>query len=254
MSVFDASTKTGREVKDPLSDKTLPPPASLSWKTITTPAALAGTVGIDCKLVHGNRFQQIDQSMTENYGGNVTTTIGSNQTRTIGGDQKMVVAGNRTAVIGTNLLHVTAGSTTRVQIGAVTQLDVSATNEVYVGVLTENHASPKQENEPLHVESDAICIATKGVDLNATGVQAQTVGVSVGAFGVKAEVGGVAVSGIGAELASRVLGIDVKGFFSANDPIDLHLFGGKVQLGGIKPEANGVQANAGPNVGPNDCL
>lgn len=54
MGVFDAKTKTKLAVPDPITDHTLPNSKSLSFKAITQPAALAGTKGQQCNLVHGD--------------------------------------------------------------------------------------------------------------------------------------------------------------------------------------------------------
>jgi len=80
MGVFDNSVKIGRRVKDPSTDRTLPGPGSLSFGGITTVGALAGTTGVDCKLVHGDRWQEIKGNMTEHYTLNVNTTIDQNWT------------------------------------------------------------------------------------------------------------------------------------------------------------------------------
>lgn len=79
MGVFNNSVKIGVRVPDPGTDKNLPPPGALSYTGITTAAALAGTTGIDCKLVHGNRWQEIQGNMTEDYTGSVTTNITQNE-------------------------------------------------------------------------------------------------------------------------------------------------------------------------------
>ena len=87
MPVFDQSTKVGRKVKDPGSDKSLPDGKSLSYGAMTSTSGLAGATGIDCKLVHGDRFQVIDEKMTESIGGDEKTTISGNETHTVMGDE-----------------------------------------------------------------------------------------------------------------------------------------------------------------------
>jgi len=57
---FDGKTVTGRRVPDPMIDKKAPPPGSLDWKTIASDKALAGTDGVDCKRVTGQRWELID--------------------------------------------------------------------------------------------------------------------------------------------------------------------------------------------------
>ena len=84
MGVFDNSTKIGVRVQDPGTDRSLTPSGALSYPSINTPGALAGTTGIDCKLVHGDRWQQILGNMTENYAGNVNTNIAVDWTIVVG--------------------------------------------------------------------------------------------------------------------------------------------------------------------------
>jgi hypothetical protein len=91
MSVFDNTVKIGRRVADPLTDKKLDSPGSLSWGGITGTSALAGTTGVDCKLIHGDRWQQILGNMTENYTGNVNTTIFQNWTIMVMGVMNLTV-------------------------------------------------------------------------------------------------------------------------------------------------------------------
>ncbi|MGD0578553.1 MAG: hypothetical protein ABSC08_06460 [Bryobacteraceae bacterium] len=104
MPVFDKATKVGRKVKDPLTDKTLPNGKALSYGAMTTPAALAGTTGNDCKLVHGDRWQEIAGNMTEHYTLDVKTTIDQNWNTTVNQDWTIAVNGimNLTVVQGYN--------------------------------------------------------------------------------------------------------------------------------------------------------
>ena len=86
MPVFDRSIKVPRAVPDPKTDKNLPPPQALSWGAIKSVSALAGTTGVDAKLVHGDRYQVIDANLTTNIAVNEIYDIGNNQT-----DRKSVV-------------------------------------------------------------------------------------------------------------------------------------------------------------------
>jgi hypothetical protein len=80
MGVFDNQTKVPRRVPDPLTDKKLGNSGSLPWGSFTSITGLAGTTGVDCKLVHGDRWQEIKGNMTEDYTGNVNTNITLNWT------------------------------------------------------------------------------------------------------------------------------------------------------------------------------
>lgn len=85
MSVFDNSVKIGVRVKDPGTDKNLTPSGSLDYHGMTSASALSGTTGIDCKLVHGDRWQEIKGNMTEDYSGSVKTDITQDEHISVGG-------------------------------------------------------------------------------------------------------------------------------------------------------------------------
>ena len=75
MSTFNGKTKIDREVADPKTDHTLPSSRSLSWRAITTPAALAGTNSAQCELVHGDKWYEINGNHTENIAKNQTIKV-----------------------------------------------------------------------------------------------------------------------------------------------------------------------------------
>src|SRR5579863_8928710 len=91
MSVFDGSIKTPLRVADPLTDKKLGDSGSLPWGSITSLTGLAGTTGTDCKLVHGDRWQEIHGNMTEHYTNNVNTNIDQNWTIQVNGMMSLTV-------------------------------------------------------------------------------------------------------------------------------------------------------------------
>ena len=91
MGVFDGQTKIGRRVPDPQTDKSLGNSASLPWSNYTSTTGLAGTTGIDCKLVHGDRWQEVQGNMTEHYTNNVKTTIDLDWTIQVNGVMNLTV-------------------------------------------------------------------------------------------------------------------------------------------------------------------
>ena len=118
-SVFDAANKIPRRVKDPITDDTLPSPGSLNWKQIASATALSGTTGVDVMLVHGDRWQELKGSLTENY------TV----------DKKITVKGKHTETItGNRSITVTSGNISRsVSSGGVTE-EVAKRHEATVGM------------------------------------------------------------------------------------------------------------------------
>lgn len=75
MGAFDGKNKIARAVADRQTDQKLPDSRSLSWKTITTPTALAGTKGVHCGLVHGDEWNEIKGHRTKNIAQNQTIKV-----------------------------------------------------------------------------------------------------------------------------------------------------------------------------------
>jgi hypothetical protein len=152
-SVFDAANKVPRRVKDPITDDTLPSPGSLNWKQITSATALAGTTGVDCMLVHGDRWQEMKGSLTENYAVDKKITVKGKHTETI--------TGNRS-------ITVTSGNISRsVSSGGVTD-QVAKSHEASVGMNyklsaaqnVEHSAGMKHSVQATMVENTASAMAT----------------------------------------------------------------------------------------------
>jgi hypothetical protein len=91
MGVFDGNVKIPLRVADPLTDKSLGDSGLLPWGSITSLTGLAGTTGTDCKLVHGDRWQEIQGNMNEHYTLNVNTTIDQNWTIQVNGIMNLTV-------------------------------------------------------------------------------------------------------------------------------------------------------------------
>jgi Gp5 C-terminal repeat (3 copies) len=140
MGVFSAQTKVGRAVADPKSDRVLPPSGALTFSAIATPAALAGTVGVDCKLVHGDRWQQITGSVTEFVSGSVLTNILQNHTLNVTGNRTKQVTGNHTETI--------CGVCNESMLGPHMQTNVGPRNNTLVAPRTESHSATSQHTQP----------------------------------------------------------------------------------------------------------
>src|ERR1017187_9139897 len=98
-SVFDAANKIPRRVKDPITDDTLPSPGSLNWKSITSASALSGTTGGDCMLVAGDRWQEMNGSLTEDYSNDKTITVRGRHAETITGNRSITVQSDVTHTV-----------------------------------------------------------------------------------------------------------------------------------------------------------
>jgi hypothetical protein len=124
-AVFGGSTKISRAVPDPGTDKSLPSSGSLSWGGITGASAVAGTTGADCKLVNGDRWQQVNGNHTENVSTNVLTTIQGNVTRSVLGNEDFTTAGDVTrTIVGMLNETLVAGQSTSC-VGPFNRTDVA---------------------------------------------------------------------------------------------------------------------------------
>jgi hypothetical protein len=73
------------------NDNKLPDSGALTWKHVNTPKDLAGTTGIDCRLIHGDFFQQIGTN-----GANVlcTTNVVGNEIDNVSVSRKTSIGNN----------------------------------------------------------------------------------------------------------------------------------------------------------------
>jgi hypothetical protein len=110
-SVFNQKTVISRAVAQPATDYQVPPVGSnFSLANIKTTTALANNTGVDCKLIHGERYQYID--------GVQTTYISSDLDETVNGNWNFQVNGATTLVfMGAYTITCNSTSTTTV-VGA----------------------------------------------------------------------------------------------------------------------------------------
>ena len=200
MSVFDGSTKTPLRVSDPLTDKNLSAPGSLSFGGMTSTSGLASCTGIDAKLVHGDRWQQIDNNMTEIIGINEKTTIGNNETHTVGAvvfltvgqgwqEEQLGPVNRHYAMIVTDLFdadhNVTVPDSFAFTVAMFSNTLVIATQ---IGICTGFFASIctalsvtlanfDLEAKMIHLEAHGIHGSVNGVELQASGAEAEAHGV-----------------------------------------------------------------------------
>lgn len=177
MAVFGGSTKISRAVADPGTDKTLPSSGSLSWGGITGASGVAGTTGVDCKLVSGDRWQQISGTHTENIGTNLKTTVTGDQTHTIQGNQTIEIGGKKELTVAQQCLETMVGphmitnmdvfNETRlsVQMKVHGDLEWQRTQDwqVQYGTTNLSHYSLLIEVEEFHVEAALNHYEAKGV-------------------------------------------------------------------------------------------
>lgn len=152
-SVFDATNKIPRRVKDPQTDNTLPSPGSLNWKQITSPSALSGTTGVDVMLVHGDRWQEMKGSLTENYAVDKTITVKGKHTETITGNRSITVTSG-------NISRSVSSGGVKDQISQSHESSVGMNFKVTAGQNVEQSAGMKHSVEATMVENSASAMAT----------------------------------------------------------------------------------------------
>jgi hypothetical protein len=133
MPVFDSAVKVATAVKDASTDKCLPALGSLSSGAIDSPGALAGTTGSDCKLVHGDRWEQIDGNHTECVELNRQSSVKGNEARTIMQNQDLTTVGDVKSTVVGNLNHSVVGAELHTNIGVQNHTRMSPRVEVYAG-------------------------------------------------------------------------------------------------------------------------
>jgi len=151
MPVFDKTTKTARNVADPGTDKNLPDGGALTYGAMTTLTALAGTTGVDCKLVTGDRWQEIAGNMTEHYTLIVTSTIDQDWNTTVNRNWTINVNGIMSLTVALGYTEVENGPVNRTYYEIVTDTfkadhyieikdDSSLQSAKYVNTWTSNEA------------------------------------------------------------------------------------------------------------------
>ena len=171
---------------------------------IATPTALAGTNGVDCKLIHGDRWQEINGNETDDITGNLMTTID--------GDENRLLLGN----LETTVMEKTKDDRFGLYLGQY--FEGSTFN--YFHTRTENHTAEEQEHQPtghnevtkeenkekeksyhfdLHKEDFA------GFSLGGTLIKIEGTGTAAEVFGAKTGLGGIEATGLGWREKSEAL-------------------------------------------------
>jgi hypothetical protein len=200
MSVFDETIRTRLRVPDPLRDHATPDSGKLTWGGGNT--ALAGTNGIDAKLVHGDRYQLIEASQTEQFNNDLKQTVKKDKTVRIEGilqttveqGERRIVKGNRaTAVENEDLLEVKQVYTITVKSGLY-DLTVTGEHRTHIyGQEMKAVVGPSLENRPadwiqytgvkkfqygvLAANAYALLLSTGGLELKHRFIQTQILGV-----------------------------------------------------------------------------
>lgn len=135
------------------NDNKLPDSGALTWKHVNTPSDLAGTTGIDCKLVHGDRWQEIAGAMTEHFTGDVTSNVDGNVGHTVGMNETRNIALELTETVqGEATLNYSDRRTLNVYVKD--EVNVYGSREVLItGLDEETYNVHREIDEPTKFET-----------------------------------------------------------------------------------------------------
>ncbi len=229
MPVFDNSIKVALKVQDPGTDKTLSGSGALSWGGITTPVGLGGCTGIDAKLVHGDRWQQIEQTLT--------TNILANELRTVFQNQTLMVMVNRTKTVLGNLLATIIGAHNLLQVGAQNETHVEAHNRL--------NASPESQAEPtnkfrmfgIEFEVKGTESTITGSKMEITGNSLEVTGLSNALIGISNEIKGIDMCTAGMSVEPKGLEVELKALKTIGEGAEVKAAAG---VAAVAPSVNAI--------------
>ena len=214
MDAFDADPKTATRSHGGANDHAAPPWKTMSPGGMNATGGLAGTTGIDAKLIHGDRWQQIDGKQTETINQDLVTHIKQNETWTV--DEDLTVQIN--------------GTTEDNRIKEVNEYFHAISRFEYLHEHTDLHQEQDHTINPTHtfdilsteIEVKNLDVALKGASVEGKGAVVDVTAGKAEAWGFGAEAWGFSVGAgqfkneavaldIGEkELKERLHGIDQK--------------------------------------------
>jgi hypothetical protein len=126
-TAFTGSPRTSNSSFDSSSDHKTPSLGALSMGSMTSLTALSGTTGIDCSLIHGDEWNQMEGNLTENILKNHTAVITLNETYTV----------------KSNVVKRVNGTTNDTRVGVHNQTNISPRNDVFMHTRSETHHQPE---------------------------------------------------------------------------------------------------------------
>jgi hypothetical protein len=130
-STFAPSINTATRPSATANDSKTPALGSLDLKSIASPTALKGTTGIDCSLVHGDEWNQIEGNLTANILKNCTVVVNLNEKYTI----------------NKNLIYRVNGTTNDTRVGVHNQTNIAPRNDIFTHTLSETHHQPEHREQ-----------------------------------------------------------------------------------------------------------
>lgn len=201
MSAFDALTKIKQAVEHPKTDHLLPKSRSLAFKAITGKAALKGTKGDHCELVHGDHWKELKGNETMNVKLDQKLTVKQHQTIKVVGNHKETLVGKvYQNVIGPHIVQNNAvRNETRLSrytlVYGQNELASAKIGDAQVTgfsasaclVIDMEYASVKWEVTLAHEEMKLYHEMLSTIDISKVGTSVQVAGTSVTSNGVEAK-------------------------------------------------------------------
>ena len=200
MAVFSSNVLTATGANALAQDSASPDFGALSAKAMTSSTAVSGTTGVDSKLIHGDRWQEIEGNQTENIKNDLNTHIKENETWVV--DEKLDLT--------------VKGKTIDNRIEVVNEYFHAESKFEYFGEHTDQHHEKDHQINPtltfdiLHTEGEMknVDLAIKGLAIEAKGMVLDATVGKAEAWGAGAEAWGAQVSAGG--FVNEAFGLNVK--------------------------------------------
>jgi hypothetical protein len=221
MSVFQNNILTATGANALNKDSAFPSLGALDPKQMTSASAVSGTTGIDSKLIHGDRWQEIKGNLTENIEKNLKTDIKENETWEI----------------HENLTFKVDGKTKDTRVEDVKEYFLAESKFEYMLEHTDQHhakdhqINPTQTFDILHTEGEY-----KNVDLAIKATALEAKGLSAEVIVAKAEAWGAGAEAFGVQVGAGVLENCVTMLHAEEDELEERLKGMENEIKGLQSQ------------------
>jgi hypothetical protein len=179
MSAFDALTKIKQAVTHPKTDYTLPKSRSLAFKAITDKAALQGTKGQHCTLVHGDHWEEVAGAVTDNIQKDRAVMIRKNHSFNVRGNQTVMIEGDHRETFAGPCLQSILGSHRVFNANVRNETRLGSYTEVYGKQEIHDDNNGKKVVGVNHDERFLLAVALHGLDLQSFGMAFSAVGATI---------------------------------------------------------------------------
>jgi len=242
MSAFDALTKIKQAVEHPKTDHQLPKSRSLAFKAIAGKAALQGTKGQHCTLVHGDHWNEVKGNEVSNVKLDQKLTVSRHQTIKVVGNHKETIVGK----VYQNIIgpHIVQNNAVRNETRLAKFTLVYGDNEQQsdkianysavpfsfsaISVFDLEYVTAKVEFTPLHFELKGSHLTVDAIEITGAANNIQGSGLSVSLAGTSIQFNAVEVE--------------------THEAVKMHHTAGMHFWVGL------ARAFAGPTIGPNSVF